>query len=77
MERKAGEEELVLDNRATGAKALKKFMDFGDDYNPIAIARPSAGKHVDTSRAIANYRGYLFGETGSHEILRRCRITIQ
>src|SRR5260370_21065507 len=47
-------------HRAKGAKALGRFTDFGDDYNPMAIPRPSAGKHVDPARALAHYRGFVY-----------------
>src|SRR5258708_31934878 len=49
-----------MGHRAKGAKALGRFTDFGDDYNPMAIPRPSAGKAVDPAKALANYRGYPY-----------------
>ncbi len=49
-----------LGHRAKGAKALGRFTDFGDDYNPMAIPRPSAGKSVDPAKALANYRGFPY-----------------
>jgi HK97 family phage portal protein len=52
-----------MGHRAKGAKALGRFTDFGDDYNPMAIPRPNASKHVDPARALNNYRGYAYAGT--------------
>ena len=57
--------------RAKGSKALGKFTDFGDDYNPMEIPRPSAGKAVDPAKALANYRGYPYaaGKAIAREVM--------